>query len=80
MDYGNARTVSTALDPVLRYCQENGLPPLTALVVSKYSGVPGGGSTRQYFDVPRVQRKVYAFDWHAIYPPTADEFARLIGH
>ncbi len=80
MDYGNARTVSIALDPVLRYCQENGLRPLTALVVSKYSGVPGGGFTRQYPDVPRVQQKVYACDWHAIYPPTANEFARLIGH
>lgn len=80
MHYGIGLNVKNALDPIFRYCKEHGLPPLTALVVLKYDGVPGTGFVEAYPDFPRVQAQVYNHDWYAVYPPTAEQFAELIGH
>ena len=38
-----AQFVTRLLDPVMRYCQENNLPPLTVLVVNSETGKPGAG-------------------------------------
>ena len=80
MDYGIARNVKNALDPIYRYCHENELSPLTALVVGVRSGIPGEVFVESYPNIPKVQADVYAFAWYAVCPPTTKQFAQLIGH
>jgi len=59
------------LEPIHSYCKANRLPPLTALVVSSKSGLPGTGFTAAA-DVPAAQEQVYAFEWPAA--PTPEQF------
>ena len=60
------------LEPIHRYCKQNGHPPLTALVVSGKTGLPGTGFTAAQ-DVPAARELVYEFDWPAA--PTPEKFA-----
>ncbi len=61
------------LDPIHRYCKANKLPPLTALVVSIKTGMPGTGFTAATAaDVPAAQQEVYAWEWPAA--PTPEKF------
>ena len=54
------------LEPIQRYCMSNKLPPLTALVVSKKSGIPKAGFTAATAaDVPAAQEQVFDYDWPA---------------
>jgi len=78
MDYGIARNVVNALDPIFRYCENNDLPPLTALVVGMHSGIPGESFVEEYPNIPKAQADVYARDWYAIRPPTPEQFAELL--
>lgn len=61
------------LDPIQSYCVENALPPLTALVVGKDSGMPGTGFTAAG-DVPAAQARVFAYDWSGARCPSEEEF------
>ncbi len=79
LDFGNARTVKHALDPIFRYCMENTLPPLTGLVLLKHDGIPGEGFVGAYPNFPAALAQVYNHDWYAVYPPTSGQFADLIG-
>ncbi len=47
--YGSehANVIGQFLSPIMHYCRENGLPPLTVVVVNQSIGVPGEG-----FSVP----------------------------
>lgn len=65
------------LDPIQAYCVIHELPPLTALVVEKGSGIPGTGFTAAA-DVPHAQAQVFAFDWSAHKCPTAEAFRDAI--
>lgn len=80
MDYGIGRNVKNALDPIYRYCETNDLPPLTALVVGVRSGILGKAFVESFPNIPKVQADVYARDWYAVYPPTAQQFVKLVGH
>jgi hypothetical protein len=80
MEYGTGHNVKYALDPIFWFCEENELPPLTALVVLKRDGVPGNAFVEAYPDFPRVQAKVFNYPWYELYPPTAEQYAELIGH
>jgi len=63
------------LEPIQSYCLlGNGLPPLTAIVVSKESGLPGVGFVAAH-DVPREQMRVFEFDWLEHGCPTPEQFA-----
>ena len=57
----NARLVGRYLDPIAVHLLMAGLPPLTALVVSKVNGKPGAGlmETPQIFEEGRA--RVYAY-------------------
>jgi hypothetical protein len=69
-----ARSMGHMLDPIHAYCVEHRLPPLTALVVSSDSGIPGTGF-RAAADVPKALQAVFSFDWLEIGgAPTADAF------
>jgi hypothetical protein len=71
--YSDARPIPNILDHIMRYCVQNDLPSLTALVVNKGTGAPGDGLTTLK-DPDADREEVFNFDWYALIPPTPDEF------
>lgn len=65
------------LEPIQSYCLLHGLPPLTILVVSSDSGMPGSGFIAAS-DIPRVQQEVFAFDWLGHGAPSAEILAAAV--
>ena len=60
------------LRPIQQYCTENQLPPLTALVVSEQTGLPGEGFIAAA-DVPAAQMLVFRHRWLEANAPTAEQ-------
>lgn len=69
-----AAGIGDFLRPIQQYCSERGWPPLTSLVVSKESGIPGDGFIAEA-DVPRAQSRTFGHDWLAEQAPSEDELA-----
>jgi hypothetical protein len=65
------------LEPIQSYCLIQELPPLTALVVSAETGLPGAGFIAAA-DVPRVQQRVFAYDWVQHGCPSPDAFGEAV--
>jgi hypothetical protein len=65
------------LEPVQSYCLLKDLRPLTILVVSEKSGIPGVGFIAAH-DIPRTQQEVFSFDWVAHGCPMPEEFERAV--
>lgn len=65
------------LEPIQSYCLVHDLPPLTALVVSDTTGMPGVGFVAAQ-DIPGTHVRVFNYDWlsHAA-PSPADLAAAL---
>jgi hypothetical protein len=71
---GERARLTGPLALVSNWCQANGLPALTSIVVEtltespppNFKAVPRAG-------IPREQEKVWAFDWYAIFPPAVSE-------
>lgn len=64
------------LDPIMRYCKQNNLPPLTIIVVSETTGSPGEGLTAVRNE--NLDREaVFNYDWYNLYPPSEADFATL---
>ena len=61
------------LGPVMYYCREQQLPPLTVLVVNQDTGLPGSGLTTLE-DVNLDRERVFAHDWFQVEPPETDDF------
>ena len=61
---------SQYLDPVWLYCEEMGKPNMASIVVSGRTGKPGSGYPGDHSRVPSMQRRVFAYDWSGINPPT----------
>jgi alkylated DNA nucleotide flippase Atl1 len=57
-----ARGLGNLLEPIQAYCVQHELPPLTALVVSSTTGMPGTGFTAAS-EVPKALQDVFSFDW-----------------
>ena len=75
---GGAGVLAQFLAVVMKYCDANGLPPLTCLVVNQETGLPGSGLTTLE-DLPRDREAVHRHAWFAMAPiQTADleAFAR----
>lgn len=53
------------------WCEANGLPPLTVLVVNKETGKPGSGMSLEDFD--KAREEVFNYAWYRLVPPTAEE-------
>lgn len=62
------------LEPVQAYCLVHGLPPLTALVVSDETGLPGSGFLPAG-SLPAAQMAVFRHAWTSRQPPKPAEFA-----
>lgn len=55
-------SIGDFLRPIQQYCTEEGLPPLTSLVVSEKDGLPGEGFIAAA-DVPVAQVRVFQHSW-----------------
>jgi hypothetical protein len=64
------------LEPIQSYCLINNLPPLSILVISEQTGIPGTGFIAAQ-DIPKTQVAVFGFDWlsHSTPPPEVLEQA-----
>ena len=69
---GGAGVIGQMLGPIMYYCQDNGLPPLTVLVVNKDTGLPGEGLTTLE-EVNKDREKVFDHDWFSFPPPQVEE-------
>ncbi len=65
------------LEPIQSYCLLNNLPPLTILVVSEESGLPGVGFVAAQ-DIPATQQRVFAFDWIQHGCPSPEDFENAV--
>ena len=54
---------------LMNYCKENNLPPLTILVVQKYTGIPGQGLTT-IEDLNKDREDVFNYEWYKLKPLT----------
>lgn len=70
--YSDAKPLPNILNYIMKYCKQNDLPPLTALVVNKKTGAPGSGLTTLR-DLNADREEIFNFDWYALIPPTPDE-------
>ena len=76
--YRGARPIIPSLYRILYYCLQEGLPILTAIVVSKKTGLPSEGVseagvviTRENF--PRIKEIIFGYDWSSVSPPTPED-------
>lgn len=68
----NPLSVGKGLGPILFYCIDNKLPPLTVLVIGKISGVPGTGFIAwDIDDLEEANKQVFAFNWDTVENPFA---------
>lgn len=65
------------LEPIQSYCLVHKLPPLSVIIVSRESGLPGAGFTAAA-DAPREQMRVFEFDWLGVGCPSAEAFADAV--
>ena len=65
-------SIGDFLRPIQQYCQEKDLPPLTSLIVSEKSGIPGEGFIAAE-DVPSSQMQVFKFAWLELNAPREEE-------
>jgi hypothetical protein len=65
--------LANCLDPIQSYCLLQDLEPLTVLVVSEQSGLPGTGFTAAA-DITRAQQRVFSHDWLRHGCPSPDQF------
>ena len=74
----DAWRMAKLLDPIADYCDQNGLPPLTAMVVNQETRLPGDGlkpgGKYKNKDMNWVMDQVFEEDWHAIAAPNAYDF------
>jgi hypothetical protein len=71
------RDAAGVLDDILGhiafYCIDNGIPPVTSIVVGKGRGTPGADIPVDPEQIDELREKVYEFDWYDLYPPFESE-------
>src|SRR5205823_2643448 len=65
-------SIGDFLRPIQQYCTENELPPLTSLIVSAETGLPGEGFIAAA-DVPVAHIQVFQHSWLETLAPTAEQ-------
>jgi hypothetical protein len=66
-----AGVLDAVLGHVAFYCIEQGLPPLTSIVVGKKRGTPGADIPMDLSQRDAERERVYASDWFDVCPPSA---------
>lgn len=70
--------LATILGHIMYFCEQNALPPLTALVVNTETGRPGDGLN---CDEPEAAReRIFAYDWYDCYPPKVRQLEEAWEH
>ena len=70
---GGAGVMGKFLGPIMYYCRNQQLPPLTVLVVNQDTGLPGSGLTT-IENVNLDRERVFAHDWFQLEPPETGDF------
>ncbi|MBA3342840.1 MAG: hypothetical protein H0W30_04520 [Gemmatimonadaceae bacterium] len=70
----HAAGLGSVLEQIQSYCLLNDLPPLTALVVNKGTGLPSEGFVATK-NVPRAFADVFEHDWLSTPCPSPDDLA-----
>ena len=65
------------LNPIRDFCNANGLPPLSVIVVRASSGVPGGGYGTDEQAALLIEQ-VHAHDWLRVASPHPEQFTRFL--
>jgi hypothetical protein len=65
------------LEPIQSYCLLRNLEPLTILVVSEKSGIPGIGFIAAA-DIPKTQQSVFSHDWLEHGCPSPEDFEKAV--
>jgi hypothetical protein len=79
MSYGVGPILAHPLGVLMNWCDREGLPALTSIVVEKETGLPSSGlSTVSKGTVPAEQQRVFAYPWRTIFPPTVEELENMI--
>lgn len=74
LGYAGAGVFASQLGHIMNWCDQNGLPPLTILVVNTGTGLPGAGLITPV-DLHKEREKVFNFDWFDVVPPTPIELS-----
>ena len=69
-----APAIGDLLRPIQQFCSENALPPLTSIIVSKQTGLPGDGFIAAE-NVPMAQLQTFGRNWLEVEAPSAEQFA-----
>ena len=70
----HAAGYGSILEHIQSYCLEQGLPPLTAIVVNKATGLPSEGFTAAS-NPPRAFAEVFECDWTKVPCPTPEQLS-----
>jgi hypothetical protein len=70
----HAAGLGPVLEHIPSYCLLNALPPLTAIVMNKGTGLPSPGFVATD-DVPRAFLAVFEHDWLRVLCPTPEQLA-----
>lgn len=73
-----AGVLDKILGHVAFYCIQQGLPPLTSIVVGKGRGTPGQDIPLDIAALDGERERVYTYDWYDEYPPTPDQLAAAL--
>jgi hypothetical protein len=60
------------LFPILNFCQQNRLPPLTSIVISHVTGRPGEGFPEE-LNIVESQSSVFVYNWLSREAPDAEQ-------
>jgi hypothetical protein len=71
LEFRGAGVLAAPLGHIMYWCQHNGLPGLTVLVVNQDSGLPGQGLVGVELNAGRED--VFKYNWYGLVPPTVDE-------
>ena len=73
LSFGGVGVLGQFLGPIMNYCEQNELPPLTVLVVNQESGLPSEGlATLEEVNMDR--EAVFRYDWFSLNPPQNSDF------
>ena len=64
---------ASILGNVYHYCNQQGLPPLTSIVIEETSGVPASDDFKG-LDLAALMRRVFVFDWLSHGVPSVQDF------
>jgi hypothetical protein len=73
--------LAAVLGHVAFYCNDHGLPALTAIVVNSVSGLPGAEiPVDDLRKLNEEREEVYMRDWYDVFPPSETELAAAFKH